>query len=141
MRAADAARRTGGPDLARELDQARQAWAHDKSEWRRMHYGYLLLLSAHRQQDLLRAITVLEPLLRDGRGQGAESARLMAGLLSGLAAEMQRLGEQADSAQQKARDEQRRADHAEERALQLQLKLDRLTSLERSLYRRERKHP
>lgn len=130
-------RRMSAAELQRELEQARQGLQQEKSDWRRLQYGYLLLLPGHRQRDILKALAVLDPLVKDVKGGEAE-IRGAALLVSGFAQEMQRQEELLDTSAQKLKDEQRRADVAEERVLQLQLKLDGLKSLENSLYRRER---
>ena len=130
-------RRMSAVELQRELEQARQGVLQEKSDWRRLQYGYLLLQPGHRQRDVLKALAVLDPLLKDAKA-GEGDVRGLALLLSGFAQDMQRQDELLDGAAQKLKDEQRRADVAEERVLQLQLKLDGLKSLENSLYRRER---
>lgn len=137
LRYSDGVRRMGATDLSRELEQVRGAYLQEKSDWRRLQYGYLLLQAGHRQRDFLRAQAVLEPLLRDVKGIDPEF-RSLASMLASTAAEMQRQEEAGDALVQKLKDEQRRADAAEGRAMQLQLKLDGLKSLEGSLYRRER---
>ena len=77
---------------------------------------YLLLEAGHRQRDFLRAQAVLEPLLRDAKGIDPEF-RSLAAMLTSTAAEMQRQEEAGDALLQKLKDEQRRADTAESRAI------------------------
>lgn len=137
LRYSDGVRRMSPVELSRELEQVRGAYLQEKSDWRRLQYGYLLLQAGHRQRDFLRAQAVLEPLLRDAKGIDPEF-RSLASMLTSTAAEMQRQEEAGDALLQKLKDEQRRADTAESRAMQLQIKLDGLKSLEGSLYRRER---
>ena len=138
LRFADSARRYSASEFTRELEQVRQAFLQEKSDWRRLQYSYMLLLPNHKQRDVLRALTLLEPLLRDGRSGEAEW-RSLAGLLHAQAQELQRLDESLEQAQQKTREEQRRADAAEQRATQAMIKLDTLRSLEQNLYRRHNK--
>ena len=135
---ADSARRYSASEFTRELELVRQAFLQEKSDWRRLQYSYMLLLPNHKQHDVLRALTLLEPLLRDGRG-GVTEWRSLAGMLHAQALEQQRLEEALEQAQQKTREEQRRADTAEQRATQAMIKLDTLRSLEQNLYRRHNK--
>lgn len=138
LRFADSVRRTSGVEFAREMEQTRLAFNHDKSDWRRLQYGYLLLLPNHKQHDVLRALAVLEPVARDSRSIDAE-LRPLAGLLYAMASEQQRLEDALEQSQQKLREEQRRADTAEQRATQALIKLDTLRALEQNLYRRRDK--
>lgn len=138
LRFADSVRRASSSEFVRELEQVRQAFNHDKSDWRRLQYGYLLLLPNHKQHDVLRALAVLEPVTRDNRAGDAE-LRPLAGLLFAMAGEQQRLEDALEQSQQKLREEQRRADVAEQRATQAFIKLDTLRALEQNLYRRRDK--
>lgn len=139
LRFADSVRRYNAGEFARELEQVRQGFVLEKSDWRRLQYSYMLTLPNHKQHDVLRALTLLEPLLRDGRAGEATLWRPLAGLLHAQAQEQQRLEEALEQAQQKTREEQRRADAAEQRATQALIKLDTLRSLEQNLYRRRSK--
>lgn len=138
LRFADSVRRSSSAEFAREMEQTRLAFNHDKSDWRRLQYGYLLLLPNHKQHDVLRALAVLEPVARDSRSADAE-LRPLAGLLYAMASEQQRLEDTLEQSQQKLREEQRRADAAEQRATQALIKLDTLRALEQNLYRRRDK--
>lgn len=138
LRFADSMRRASSTEFAREMEQARLAFNHDKSDWRRLQYGYLLLLPNHKQHDVLRALAVLEPVARDNRNLDGE-LRPMAGLLYAMASEQQRLEDALEQSQQKLREEQRRADAAEQRATQALIKLDTLRALEQNLYHRRDK--
>ena len=92
LRFADGVRRYSVSEFTRELELVRQAFLQEKSDWRRLQYSYMLLLPNHKQRDVLRALTTLEPLLRDGRGGEAEW-RSLAGLLYAQGQEQQRLEE------------------------------------------------
>jgi hypothetical protein len=138
LRYADSVRRSTGTEFAREVEQTRVAFNHDKSDWKRLQYGYLLLLPNHKQHDVLRALSALEPLARDSRNLDAE-LRPLAGLLYAVAVEQQRLEDAFDQSQQKLREEQRRADAAEQKATQALIKLDTLRAVEQNLYRRRDK--
>lgn len=138
LRFADSVRRNTSAEFAREVEQIRLAFNHDKSDWRRLQYGYVLLLPNHKQHDVLRALAILEPVARDSRGVDVE-LRPLAGLLYAMATEQQRLEDALDQSQQKLREETRRADAAEQRATQALIKLDTLRALEQNLYRRRDK--
>jgi FtsZ-binding cell division protein ZapB len=87
-------------------------------------------------------LAIVDPLAKNSRGDA--DVRAMASFLKGIAQERRRLKESAAAAGTRLRDAQRardtekqRADALQERAAQLQQKLDALTELEKSLSDRQ----
>jgi hypothetical protein len=134
----DSVRRYNAGEFARELEQVRQGFVLEKSDWRRLQYSYMLTLPNHKQHDVLRALTLLEPLLRDGRAGEATLWRRWP-VCCMHRRRSSKAGRGTGAGEQKTREEQRRADAAEQRATQALIKLDTLRSLEQNLYRRRSK--
>ena len=108
-----------GPDeQKRELAAATQALARQRSDAIRLRLGMLQSLPAAGGGDDARALTTLEPLLKQGSGP----TRMVAAVLMAQLFERQRA----------VREEKKRVDD-------LQQKLDALKALERSLLGRDRK--
>jgi len=121
--------------LATEASRQRQAAQRDSSELSRVKAAMALTISAQGEEaDIL---ALVEPLTR---ARVDPDVRAMASFLHGIALERRRLKESAAAAgvrlrdAQKARDtEKQRAEALQERAVQLQQKLDALTDIEKSL--------
>ena len=100
----------------------------------------LALTLAHADESEI--VALAEPIAR--RSGGDADVKAMAGFLHAMAADRRRLRESAAAAGARLRDERRaqeamkqKADAAQERAAQLQQKLDALTEIERSLSDRQ----
>lgn len=107
----------GADEQKRELAAASQALNRQRSDAARLRLGLLLSLPAN-GSDEARALSTLDPLVKQGSGP----TRMLATLLVAQLTERQRV----------VRDERRRSED-------LQQKLDALKALERSLLGRERK--
>lgn len=132
----DRLRGLGEAGLAREIAHQRQLFAKDSSDHTRTRLALALSLSA--QADDGEIIGLVEPVAR--KETASQDVRAMASFLQAMAGERRRLKESASAANAKLRDERRateaqkqRADSLQERAAQLQQKLDALTELEKSL--------
>lgn len=125
------------PSLAREIARQRQALSKDGgSDLSRTRLALALSLSP--QADDTEIMALVEPVAR--KETAAADVKAMASFLHVMAGERRRLKESAAAASVKLREERRaveaqkqRADTAQERAVQLQQKLDALTDLEKSL--------
>jgi hypothetical protein len=122
--------------LAAEAARQKRAMARDTSDLQRLRAAIALALSAQGEDAEVTALA--EPI---ARREGADAnARAMANFLLLFAAERRRLRESAVAARMSLREEKRatetqkqRADALQERAAQLQQKLDALSELEKSL--------
>jgi hypothetical protein len=124
------------PTLAREITRQRQLLAKDGSDITRTRLALALSLSPQGEDGEI--LSLVDPVMRKETA-GAE-IKGMASFLHAMASERRRLRESAATANAKLRDERRaveaqkqRADTMQERASQLQHKLDALTELEKSL--------
>ena len=97
-----------------------------------------LAMSLHPQSDDAEILALVDPIAR--KESAPNEVRAMASFLHTMATERRRLRESAAAANAKLRDERRaveaqkqRADTMQERAAQLQQKIDALTELEKSL--------
>jgi hypothetical protein len=106
-------RKLAGPELSREHETARQAYARARSDSNRVRLGMLLSLPGAPFSDETRALEMLEPVAKHPGGS-------LGGLAALLVSQLQ---------------ERRRIDAS---AQGLQQKLDALRSLERSLIERKR---
>ena len=126
--------------LSAEAARQRQAAQKDSSDVARVKAAMAVTISA--QGDEADVLALVGPLVRKDARIDAD-VRAMASFLQGIAYERRRLKESAAAAGSKLRDAQRardterqRADAMQERAAQLQQKLDALTDLEKSLSER-----
>lgn len=125
------------PSLAREIARQRQLLAKDGgSDISRTRLA--IALSVSPQGDEAEILALVDPVAR--KETAHQDVRAMASFLHAMAGERRRLKESAAAANAKLRDERKaveaqkqRADTAQERAAQLQQKLDALTDLEKSL--------
>lgn len=113
------ARRLSPPELAREVEAARAAYARTAADDERIRLALLLAMPGTPQNDEARALDLLDPLVR----AAGHPLQPLAVLLATLVQEQRRLEQQTAALQ--------RESHA------LQQKLDALRSLERSLSERE----
>ena len=125
------------PSLAREIARQRQVLSKDGgSDLSRTRLALALSLSP--QGDEAEIMSLVEPVAR--KETAPADVRAMASFLHTMAGERRRLKESAAAANAKLREERKaveaqkqRADTAQEKAAQLQQKLDALTDLEKSL--------
>jgi hypothetical protein len=122
--------------LAAEAARQKAAAARDGSDATRVRAA--LALSLAPQGEDTEVLALVDPIVK--RDQADATTRLVAGFVQAFAQERRRLRENVASARASARDERRavetqkqRADALQERAAQLQQKLDALTELEKSL--------
>lgn len=127
--------------LNAEASRQRQAAQKDSTDVTRVKAAMAMTIAAQAEEaDIL---ALVDPLAkRDARAD--PDVRAMASFLQGIAQERRRLKESATTAGVRVRDAQRardtekqRADALQERAAQLQQKLDALTDLEKSLSDRQ----
>ena len=126
--------------LSAEAARQRQVAQKDSTDLMRVKAAMAMTISA--QGDEADILALVDPLVRkDGRIDA--DVRAMASFLQGIVHERRRLKESAAAAGNRLRDAQRaretekqRADALQERAAQLQQKLDALTDLEKSLSER-----
>ena len=121
--------------LTAEANRQRQAAQKESAEIPRVKAAMALTISA--QGDEADILALVDPLVK---ARTDPDVRAMASFLQGIAVERRRLKESAAAAgvrmrdAQKARDnEKQRAEALQERAAQLQQKLDALTDIEKSL--------
>ena len=126
--------------LNAEASRQRQAAQRDSSEVAKIKAAMAMTIAAQVEETDILAI--VDPLAKNSRGDA--DVRAMASFLQGIAQERRRLKESAAAAGTRLRDAQRardtekqRADALQERAAQLQQKLDALTELEKSLSDRQ----
>ncbi|PZP64506.1 MAG: hypothetical protein DI596_01815 [Azospira oryzae] len=120
-----------GPELAKEHERARQAYAKTRSDYHRLQLALYGALPNAGAEEQMQSLNLLEPLVKSSEHRNADLRRL-ALLLHGLIQEQRRLGESLNAASQKAKEEQKRADN-------LQQKLDALKSIEKNLIEREQR--
>jgi len=125
--------------LAQEATRQRRLAASGASDLERVRAALALSLAPH--ADEAEVLALVEPVAR--HGDAPPDVRGMASFLQAMATERRRLRESAAAAAQKLRDERRareqekqRADSLQERAADLQQKLDALSQLEKSLSNR-----
>ena len=127
--------------LNAEATRQRQAAQKDASDVSRLKAAMALTIAAQAEESEILAF--VDPLAKkDARGD--PEVRAMASFLQGIALERRRLKESAAAAGTRLRDAQRardtekqRAEAMQERAAQLQQKLDALTDIEKSLSDRQ----
>jgi signal transduction histidine kinase len=124
------------PSLSREIARQRQVLSKDGTDLSRTRLA--LAMSLHPQSDDAEILSLVDPIAR--KESAPSEVRAMASFLHTMASERRRLKESAAAANAKLRDERRaveaqkqRADTMQERAAQLQQKIDALTELEKSL--------
>jgi hypothetical protein len=122
--------------LGAEAARQKQLAARQPSDLARVKAALALALATQADESEISAL--VDPLARNQAADG--DLRAMASFLQAIANERRRLKESAVAARTNLRDERRaleaqkqRADALQERAAQLQQKLDALTELERSL--------
>jgi hypothetical protein len=125
--------------LTAEATRQRQAAQRDQNDLNRIKAAMAMVISGQAEESDILAL--VEPLTR--RDHDAD-VRAMASFLQGIVSERRRLKESAAAAGMRLRDAQRardtekqRAEALQERAAQLQQKLDALTDLEKSLSDRQ----
>lgn len=114
-------------ELAREHDAVRQAFNKSRGDFARVQYALTLSLPNTRLRDEARAIKLLEGWQREDEG----GLKRFGYFLVTQLAEQKRADETADTLRAKLKDEQKRADDAEN-------KLNALKSIEKSLMKRSR---
>lgn len=121
--------------LNAEVNRQRQVAQKDNSDVQRVKAAMALTISAQGEESDILAL--VEPL---AKSRADPDVRAMASFLQGIALERRRLKESAAAAGARARDaqkardtEKQRAEALQERAAQLQQKLDALTDIEKSL--------
>lgn len=124
------------PSLAREIARQRQLLAREGSDVTRTRLALALSLSPQGEDSEI--LSLVAPVAR--KETAPTEVRAVASFLHSMATERRRLRESAAAANAKAREERRaaevqkqRADTLQERAAQLQQKIDALTELEKSL--------
>jgi septal ring factor EnvC (AmiA/AmiB activator) len=129
-------RNLGDASLTREIARQRQLLVRDGGDAARTRLA--LALSLSQQGDEAEILGLVEPVAR--KENAPADVRAMASFLHTIASERRRLKESAAAANAKVREERKaaeaqkqRADTLQERAAQLQQKLDALTELEKSL--------
>jgi hypothetical protein len=127
--------------LSAEASRQRQAAHRQSDDVARVKAAMAMVVSA--QADEAEVLALVEPLAKKD-GTTDSDVRAMASFLQGIAHERRRLKESAAATGVRLRDAQRarenekqRADALQERAAQLQQKLDALTDLEKSLSDRQ----
>ncbi|HUP28967.1 MAG TPA: hypothetical protein VM122_02250 [Usitatibacter sp.] len=136
----DRIRVLGESALAAEATRQRTAAQRDGSDLSRVKAALALALSQNSEEaDIL---ALVDPVAR--RAAADADLKAVASFLQALAGDRRRLRESATAANAKLRDERRaheaqkqRADALQERAAQLQQKLDALTEIEKSLSDRQ----
>jgi hypothetical protein len=125
--------------LAQEASRQRKLAAAGASDLERVRAALAISLAAHGDES--EVLALVEPVTR--HRDAPADVRGMASFLQAMATERRRLREGAAAAAQKLRDERRareqekqRADSLQERAADLQQKLDALSQLEKSLSNR-----
>jgi hypothetical protein len=126
----------GEPALNREIARQRQLLAREASDMARTRLAIALTLSA--PADEAEILGLVDPVAR--KETAPADVRAVASFLHSIVSDRRRLRESATAANARLRDERRaveaqkqRADTLQERAAQLQQKLDGLTELEKSL--------
>lgn len=127
--------------LTAEAARQKQAIQKDSSDVARVKAAMAYTLSP--QAEETEVLALVDPLVKK-EARGEPEVRAMASFLQGIAHERRRLKESAAAAGARLRDAQRardnekqRAEALQERAAQLQQKLDALTDLEKSLSDRQ----
>jgi hypothetical protein len=127
--------------LSAEAARQRQAAQRQSDEVARLKAAMALVVSGQPEEG--EVLALVDPLTKKDGTRDAD-VRAMASFLQGIAHERRRLKESAAAAGVKLRDAQRarenekqRAEALQERAAQLQQKLDALTDLEKSLSDRQ----
>ena len=122
--------------LAAETTRQRQAAYKQPTDLAKLKVGMAMVVAPQTEESDI--LAVVEPIAR--KESAEPEVRAMASFLQGIALERRRLKESAATAGARLRDERRaretekqRAEAMQERAAQLQQKLDALTDLEKSL--------
>ncbi|MBB5018203.1 hypothetical protein HNQ59_001488 [Chitinivorax tropicus] len=137
-------RKLPATEMARELEVVRAAYVKDRNDQRRIQLAMLYMQPGSRSKELEKANMLLDLAQREGKQDDVR--RPLIGLLAVLASEMKRLEDNAEQAAAKVKEEQRKAETAQERAEQqalrandLQTKLEALKTLELQLRKAGRK--
>ena len=125
-------RRLTGPDLAREQEAARQAFAQSRSDAARVQLAMTLTVPGGAANDEARALELLEPIVKN------TTAPLhgLAFLLTAQIQEQRRLTAQVQGLQQNNQGLQQNVQALQQNVQGLQQKLDALRTLERSMSER-----
>ena len=136
----DRIRTLSEPAVAAEAARQRQAAQRDHTDLSRMKAALALSLTS--PADETEMLSLIDPIAR--KPSADPDLKAMASFLQALAADRRRLRESANAAGARLREERRlheaqkqRADALQERAAQLQQKLDALTEIEKSLSDRQ----
>jgi hypothetical protein len=136
----DRIRTLSEPAVAAEATRQRQAAQRDQTDLSRMKAALALSLTS--PADETEMLSLIDPIAR--KPSADPDLKAMASFLQALAADRRRLRESANAAGARLREERRlheaqkqRADALQERAVQLQQKLDALTEIEKSLSDRQ----
>lgn len=127
------AKKLSGNDLNKEHEQVKQAFANSKSDFARLQYVLLLVMSGAAFRDEGRALGLLDPLLKENAA-ASPGLRTFAYFLNAEIAEHRRLEDGAQTVNQKWREEQKRSEA-------LQQKLDAIKSIEKTMIEREQSIP
>jgi hypothetical protein len=118
-----------GGELAREYERARQAFEREGSDVNRIQLAMLLSLPSAGFRDDSAAIGLLQPVLKEQRGEES-SLRPLALLMQSYILEVRRAEDALQTQTSKLRDEQRRGEA-------LQQKLEALLEMEMKMIERE----
>lgn len=118
-----------GGDLAREYERARQAFERESSDVHRIQLAMLLSMPSANFRDDSAAIGLLQPVLKEQRGEES-SLRPLALLMQSYILEVRRVEDALQTQTSKLRDEQRRGEA-------LQQKLEALLEMEMKMIERE----
>jgi hypothetical protein len=136
----DRIRALSEPAVAAEATRQRQAAQRDQTDLSRIKAALALSLTSPADETEL--LSLVDPIAR--KPSADPDLKAMASFLQALAADRRRLRESATAAGTRLREERRlheaqkqRADALQERAAQLQQKLDALTEIEKSLSDRQ----
>lgn len=124
------ARKLGARQLVEETERLRLAYTAEKTDFRLLQYAMALSVPGTTAADHRRALQLLDPLTKPGRGRDSE-LRALASLMHAYLTEQRRLEDGIASQAQRAREEQRRAEDLEK-------KLEALKDIEKSLLRPEK---
>ncbi|NOT17616.1 MAG: hypothetical protein HOP20_06060 [Sulfuriferula sp.] len=122
-----AARKMSAGEMAKEHERARQQLAQNKTNSYRMRLVMLLMVPNTHFHDEVSAIALLNEVLRDGKANSG-SVSALANLLLTELGEQQRL---QDDCNVRLKDEQKRGDA-------LQIKVDAIKDMEKSMIRRDK---
>ena len=132
-------KRLPAPELGKEYERVRQAFAKDKGDIARLQLALFATLSNASFGDNALALGLLEPMLKEK--PGSSPARSFAFFLYTMLAEQRRQEDGVQGLSQKLKEAQRRETEAQRREAALQEKLDALSEMETKLMQRDRARP